>query len=529
MYLIIEILISLIISIIPTIIYIIKKDINKKYLIIGSILLLIGTLVRIIIIEQYPIGFNQDEASIAYDAYTLLHYGIDRAGNSYPVHLVAWGSGQNALYAYILLPLIKVFGLNIFSVRLPSAIVSSFTLLVAYYLFKKEFNNKGLIFLFFFTIMPWHIMKSRWALESNIFPDMIFYSITLIYYGYKNNKKLYYILSSIILGLSTYAYGTSYAFIPMFSILAYIYLIKNKKITIKDALLYLFITGLVSLPIVIFVFVNTFNFKSINILGITIPKLDYARFTSSNITGNKFIYLLRNLMLCILTFIYQADTSSLNTITIGGLFYKVSIPVIIYGIIKGFKSKNTLINLVNIFFISGIFVSLFILPNVNRINVLWIPCLIYLVYALITLLKNNIKYINIIMGIYLIFFLTFTIYYYSDYQNTLDKSTFNGLLEALDYTKKLKYNKMYITTEINQPYIFYLYSYKVNPHYYLMTRSVINDYTVNQTIERINNVYFSKVFPIAEGNIYIINKRELNNYYVNKYKSKTFGNYIVLY
>ena len=36
-----------------------------------------------------PGGLNQDEASIGYDAWSILHYGIDRNGIRLPVHLIA--------------------------------------------------------------------------------------------------------------------------------------------------------------------------------------------------------------------------------------------------------------------------------------------------------------------------------------------------------------------------------------------------------------------------------------------------------
>ena len=345
LYLIIEILLSIIIASIPALFYLKKKDKYKKYLIIGSILILVGSLIRLLFIDKLPAGLNQDEASIGYDAWAILNYGIDRAGNSYPVHLNAWGSGQNALYAYLLMPLIKIFGLNSFSVRLPSAVLSSITLVVAYFLFKKEFKNKGLIYLFFLVIMPWHIMKSRWSLEANIFPDIIFYSLALIYYGYKSKNKKYFIFSSIMLGISTYAYGTSYAFVPLFSILTYIYLIKSNRITYKDALLYLVITGLVSLPIIIFVLVNNLHFDSITIFNITIPRMDCARITPDNIVGNKILYALKNLFMAILVFLYQADASPLNTTIIGGLFYRITTLFIFFGIYFSIKKKNVIIQL----------------------------------------------------------------------------------------------------------------------------------------------------------------------------------------
>ena len=528
-YIIVEILISLIISIIPTIIYLIKKDNNKKYLIIGSLLLFTGSLIRILLIDKYPVGLNQDEASIGYDAYSILKYGIDRAGYSYPVHLNAWGSGQNALYAYLLLPFIKIFGLNLFSLRLPNATISIITLLVSYYFFKDIYKNKGLLFLFFIVIMPWHIMKSRWALESNIFPDLIFYSIVLIYYGIQKDKKIYYIISSIILGLSTYAYGTSYAFVPMLSILIYIYLIKTKKISVKESILYLIITGLVSLPVIIFVIINNFNLNTITIFNITIPKLDYARFASSNFENNIILYILKNILIGFLTFIYQADGSSLNTISIGGIFYRISVIVVIYGLYKSFKSKDIFLKLINMFFISSVFVSLFIVPNINRINVMWIPCIIYIGYA-IYILSNKYKFIlNISVVLYIVLFLLFSIFYYTKYQNTLYDNTYNGFIEAIDFGKSIKYNNLYITTSVNQPYIYYLYVTKTNPNYYLKKRTVLNQYTKFQTINSIDNVYFNDVYYLEKGNAYILNKSELKKYNINGFKTKKFNYFVVLY
>ena len=70
------------------------------------LLFAVGALVRLWYAGGIPPGLNQDEASVGYDAYAILHYGIDRNGASLPVHLIAWGSGQNALYAYFSMPFI---------------------------------------------------------------------------------------------------------------------------------------------------------------------------------------------------------------------------------------------------------------------------------------------------------------------------------------------------------------------------------------------------------------------------------------
>ena len=53
----------------------------NNFIILVCIILLLGFLVRLIGITDYPNGLNCDEASIGYEAYSLLNYGIDRNGN----------------------------------------------------------------------------------------------------------------------------------------------------------------------------------------------------------------------------------------------------------------------------------------------------------------------------------------------------------------------------------------------------------------------------------------------------------------
>ena len=58
----------------------------------------------------------------AADTYSIMNYGIDRNGNFIPTFLVAWGSGQNALYTYMLIPFVKILGLSLLSARLHAQI-----------------------------------------------------------------------------------------------------------------------------------------------------------------------------------------------------------------------------------------------------------------------------------------------------------------------------------------------------------------------------------------------------------------------
>ena len=177
---------------------------NNKTKIILYVLLIIGFFCRLFLIDKQPNALNLDEASAGYDAWSILNYGIDRNGKFIPAFLIAWGSGQNALYSYMMIPFIKLMGLNVLSVRLPMAITGCISLIVFYKLLKELKDEKtAVIGLAFFVICPWHIMKSRWGLESNIFPDMVLWAVYFIVLSIKRQKISFFYLAAFILRINS--------------------------------------------------------------------------------------------------------------------------------------------------------------------------------------------------------------------------------------------------------------------------------------------------------------------------------------
>ena len=85
---------------------------NQLHILLFVMILIIGVFARTWEFRSLPPGLNQDEASSGVDAFDLLHYGVDRNGVSFPVLFISWGSGQNALYAYSLIPSIALVCMN---------------------------------------------------------------------------------------------------------------------------------------------------------------------------------------------------------------------------------------------------------------------------------------------------------------------------------------------------------------------------------------------------------------------------------
>jgi 4-amino-4-deoxy-L-arabinose transferase-like glycosyltransferase len=135
------------------------------------VILALGAIVRFAALGKVPAGLNSDEASTGVEALSILSTGMDRWGNVLPIWFPAWGSGMNALYTYLAVPVIGLFGLNVTVLRAVGAAFGVLTLPVAYLAARYYFGrNAALLTLGLLALLPWHVMSSRWALDSNLAP-----------------------------------------------------------------------------------------------------------------------------------------------------------------------------------------------------------------------------------------------------------------------------------------------------------------------------------------------------------------------
>lgn len=144
-----------------------KKTIEQhKYTILFCLILVFGSILRLVQLGKVPGGYQMDEAYGAFNAYSLFHSGIDSTGHSYPVYFESWGGGQNALNSYLMLPLLLFTGgrITLLVARLPQAIVAILSLVAVYFLMKEMVDEAaGLWAMLLLSVCPWHIMMSRWG------------------------------------------------------------------------------------------------------------------------------------------------------------------------------------------------------------------------------------------------------------------------------------------------------------------------------------------------------------------------------
>lgn len=178
-----------------------------REIIILALVLALSLLVRLYQLDTIPFGLNIDEASMGYNAYSLLETGKDRYGQAFPVIFRSFGSFQAPLYTYLTIPAVLLLGANIFAVHLVSAlsgfIVVCATFLISYLGLKKNFKLAILISMVV-GFAPWSILFTRFGTEASL--GLAFSVLGIALFILSLNKIYFFLPASFFLGIATHAY-----------------------------------------------------------------------------------------------------------------------------------------------------------------------------------------------------------------------------------------------------------------------------------------------------------------------------------
>lgn len=509
-----------------------------KYLVIA--VFVIGILVRFVNFWEMPRGLNQDEASVAYDTWADLNYGIDRNGDHNPVYSVAWGSGHSSLYITVSKPFIKLLGLNMFSARFANVLFSCLALFAFWGILKRLFGKyEALLGTFLFAIMPWHIMMGRWALECNIFPNIFLIATYFLVLGF--SKPRFYILSLFCYALSLYAYGTAYMFVPVFLLIMAVYIIKHKKINVKIAIISAAVFLVTALPIMLFMAVNMLGFPELDFGFLSVPKLISGRYntTVTVLSGNFFESVASNLKVFSKIFFTQNDGLPWNAVKPYGTIFMFSAPFCIAGIVKYVYSvyKQSKAGFTENFIFAAMIVSSLVLMtmselNINRANVIFVPITFFTFYGLLYTVKSFKALLVPVILVYFIAFLSFTGFYFTKYQDEIGVQFSYGFEEAILYADENASGNVYMTKTINAPYIKAMFYLKTDPNSFLDTVNYRNPDSQVRWVDSFERYYTGIPDAIDEtaDNAYIFQNGEYlqrTDFDKDKFTATVFGNYTV--
>jgi 4-amino-4-deoxy-L-arabinose transferase-like glycosyltransferase len=222
---------------------------RKIVLIILTGIILLAAILRLWQLGNVPPSPDWDEVALGYNAYSILHTGRDEFGKFLPVVLRSFDDYKPALYAYLTVPSIVLFGVTTYAVRFPSAVFGILSVLAVFFLVRELFENYkhkdilSLLSAFFLAISPWSIQFSRVGFESNVGTAL---NIFMALFFIKGLKKPWVLsLSAIFAALSIYAYQSEKVFTPLLALLLIITYHKKLFILPRKYLVAAFIVGLI--------------------------------------------------------------------------------------------------------------------------------------------------------------------------------------------------------------------------------------------------------------------------------------------
>lgn len=468
------------------------------------VILILASALRLIRIDSVPISPDWDEVSLGYNAYSIMQTGKDEYGKTLPVVLRSFDDYKPAFYSYLAIPFIKTFGLNVFSVRLPSAILGILAVLGTYLLVRQLFGKESLSLIssLLLAISPWHIQFSRVAFESNVGLTFNIFAALFFLKGLK--KPLFLILSAALMGLNLYVYQSEKVFTPLLLLILLITFGKEfikvpRRFVVGAAL----VGFLISLPMLSYLVTNKNSLeraRGVSIFSEAYPKSEAQKALDDKnkndflgfIFDNRRVFYSKEIVAGYLShfdlnWLFTRGDIARHHAPNMGLLYLFELPFLLIGIYQLFNIQNQGLKKVRKF----IFLWVLITPiaasitsgvphAIRTLNFLptfqiFIALGIISTLSMISKIKDQTSKIGIKYSIYTLFFLFFMfnfLYYLDQYfvqQNFFHAKEWQyGYNQAISSINFDNYKKVVVSNEgsMDQSYMFFLFYLKYPPKVY---------------------------------------------------------------
>jgi len=480
-----------------------RKIIKNKYLYL-ILIIIIAAFLRFSNLGQNPPSLTWDEAAWGYNAYSLGIDGKDEFGKFLPVtYLESFGDFKPVMYAYLDVVPVKIFGLNEFATRFPSALFGVLSVFITYFLvgiiFQKS-KNKDQISLFsslFLAISPWHIMLSRAAFEANVASFFIIFGVFAFLEGVLS-RKWFLILSAASFALSFYVFNTARVVSPIL-VLMLVIAFRNKLWEMKGTAVFAGLVGfLIFLPTLKFLLTPqaSLRFQEVNIFSDTsIIKTSNQEILNDNnvwwskiIHNRRFLYGLDYLKHYFdnlnpgFLFITGDGNPKFSTKNVGQM-YIWDMVFFVSGLLLLFRKKEDRWWLIPVWLLIGIVPAALAkeTPHALRIESSLPTFQIITAYGFVQLSCGIKKYKKIIVSCLLLLLSINFFYFYHDYSYNYRYDYSGewqyGYKQSIGYVKSVenKYDFIQVSNYLGRPYIYYLFYTKTDPDYFRKTANISRD------------------------------------------------------
>ena len=329
---------------------------RKIFLIILLAIFSVGIFLRFYKLTSYPAGFQMDEASKGYTAYSLLQTGRDDNNNILPLTIDIFGDNSPAGYHYFTIIPVAILGLTEFAVRFPGALFGAFSVLAFYFLAYSIFQDRkiGLLSALLLAISPWHINLSRASSESLVALFFIILGFSLIIWSFRTQAVKHTIIGTGLLSISFFFYQTPRLFVPLLFLALLIFFLRIWKVKLnieyKKVLIYSFI--LLSLFDFVLIFivpggtgrftqVNIFNYSETKLVldeqireeGISGTNVLVTRFFHNKPVNYSLAYLSNYLEYFSWNFLFMKNLPPIYFVPSMGVMYLVELPFVLFGVL----------------------------------------------------------------------------------------------------------------------------------------------------------------------------------------------------
>ncbi len=460
------------------------------------LIILLFLFTRLWQISSNPPSLYWDEASIGYNAYSILMTGKDEWGRSFPIHFRAFGEFKLPIYIYSVVLTEIVFGLSELAVRLPAVLYSLGVVVIMYAIAVRLFSNRliALVSALSVVTMPWFFIFSRTGYEATA--GLMFYLLGLyLFLKSLENKYLFFGMTASFI-FSIYSYNSFRIIIPInliFLIGVYLY---SYRIQVKQVRAILLLSGAIFLlsliPIVRLIILDQGNVR-LQAIGIfqNYPNgreriMVFINNYLSHFSGD---FLLEN-----------GDKNLRSQIRFQGELFIVQVFFTLLGILYLLKNNRRLgIAIITGVLISPIPASITIeSPHALR-SISMVPLVALLTGCGVEMIRNSLgKFQNFIITLSVfVILISFTWYFYNflyeypKYSSAAWQYEYKHIFTDPSFNK----NRVNVVSDyMGQPYIFMLFYTKYNPDDFQknQVRSAINNWGFS-SVSRIGNTYFKSL------------------------------------
>jgi 4-amino-4-deoxy-L-arabinose transferase-like glycosyltransferase len=457
-------------------------------------IVLLSGIIRISNIGTNPPSISWDEASIGYNAYSILKTGRDEHGKFFPLDtFAAFGDYKPPVPVYLTVPTVALFGLNELAVRLPSALAGTLTVLALYFLVVELFRKNphaewiGLTASGVLAITPWHIMLSRAGFEANIALLFMTIGVWWVMAARENPRWFYVCWVPFVVGVYTFN-SARYAG-PLLAAGLVVYVWKHVWAARKEFLVGVVIALLGLAPIIPHLlskqsrlrFDEVSIFTDLNIVLTSNARRKTDGFSKlSAIFDNRRLgyahaYLIHFLDNVEPRFLFMhGDGNPKFSIQDTGELLLVSAPFLVYGILRLFQDAPGIAWL----FVWWLIVSIapaavaretpHALRIENGLPVYMIVTAYGLVMSIVGLQKRRLRAV-VIFAFCLLFTANFFYFWHNltaHYPTEFSGEWQYGYKQAIRYIDSVKknYDTVVLTESIGRPYIYVLFYDKVDPN-----------------------------------------------------------------